>query len=297
MKLESVKTYSLPAYPTQDDVNSNPLLLKSEPARQNPLWDYGLSTALIIALQLSGCDNPGAAPVKQTTQSIQQVEADQLTTASTATSYPSQKNPLVAPVFLHGEGRGATGCVVIAPPVFLSEEDAITIIKEELAKNGIIPDHTNVLCEDTKTKVPEMGTVTRKTREGGYSFSSEIQYKDKPFTVDLTDSGKKIFIEFVSWKDSSIYDNPGYWSSVQVYDLVKLSQKIHSEIEQTSKDGIWVIFYDPMARLQRPAEKPAEQSYEEFHKTSMEMSQAQSKDLLRQQVRDFNQWLTAQKVM
>ncbi len=43
----------------------------------------------------------------------------------------------VAPIFEHGEGRGATGCVVISPPVFLSEEEALQIVKEELAKHGV----------------------------------------------------------------------------------------------------------------------------------------------------------------
>jgi hypothetical protein len=43
----------------------------------------------------------------------------------------------VAPIFKHGEGRGATGCVVMTPPVFLSEEEGMQILREELAKHGI----------------------------------------------------------------------------------------------------------------------------------------------------------------
>ena len=43
----------------------------------------------------------------------------------------------VAPIFKHGEGRGATGCIVVSPPVFLSEEEALQIVKEELAKHGV----------------------------------------------------------------------------------------------------------------------------------------------------------------
>jgi hypothetical protein len=44
---------------------------------------------------------------------------------------------VVAPIFEHGEGRGATGCVVTSPPVFLSEEEALQVIREELAKRGV----------------------------------------------------------------------------------------------------------------------------------------------------------------
>ncbi len=43
----------------------------------------------------------------------------------------------VAPVFEHGEGRGVTGCNVVTPPVFLSEEEGLQILREELAKHGI----------------------------------------------------------------------------------------------------------------------------------------------------------------
>ena len=45
-----------------------------------------------------------------------------------------QASVLVAPIFEHGKGRGATGCIVIAPPVFLSEEDARQAIEEELKR-------------------------------------------------------------------------------------------------------------------------------------------------------------------
>ena len=42
-----------------------------------------------------------------------------------------------APVFVHGDGVGASGCVMIAPPVYLSEEDALNIIFTELKKEGL----------------------------------------------------------------------------------------------------------------------------------------------------------------
>ena len=45
--------------------------------------------------------------------------------------------PAVAPIFVHGEGRGASGCIVMNPPVFLSEEEALQILGEELARAGI----------------------------------------------------------------------------------------------------------------------------------------------------------------
>ena len=50
---------------------------------------------------------------------------------------PTQTNAvaIVAPIFQHGEGRGATGCIVMSPPVFLSEEEALLVVREELGKS------------------------------------------------------------------------------------------------------------------------------------------------------------------
>ena len=50
---------------------------------------------------------------------------------------PESGKVIVAPVFEHGEGRGATGCIVVSPPVFMSEEEGMQILREELAKHGI----------------------------------------------------------------------------------------------------------------------------------------------------------------
>jgi hypothetical protein len=44
---------------------------------------------------------------------------------------------IVAPIFERGEGRGADGCMVMSPPVFLSEEAALQVIREEMAVKGV----------------------------------------------------------------------------------------------------------------------------------------------------------------
>ena len=60
-----------------------------------------------------------------------------LTGCSFAFAESEEGKITVAPIFKHGEGRGATGCVVVSPPVFLSEEEGMQILREELAKHGI----------------------------------------------------------------------------------------------------------------------------------------------------------------
>ncbi|XHR27970.1 MAG: hypothetical protein ACFUZC_18825 [Chthoniobacteraceae bacterium] len=43
----------------------------------------------------------------------------------------------VAPLFAHGKGQGAFGCVVVTPPVFLTEAEAREVIEEEAKKAGV----------------------------------------------------------------------------------------------------------------------------------------------------------------
>ena len=49
----------------------------------------------------------------------------------------AQGKLLVAPLFVHGTGRGVVGCIVVTPPAFLSEEEGAQIIREELATKGV----------------------------------------------------------------------------------------------------------------------------------------------------------------
>ena len=61
---------------------------------------------------------------------------------------------IVAPIFQHGEGRGATGCIVMSPPVFLSEEEALQVIREEMAAKGV----------QLGTNQTTVAGITRRTR-------------------------------------------------------------------------------------------------------------------------------------
>ncbi|MCZ7584672.1 MAG: hypothetical protein M5R36_15785 [Deltaproteobacteria bacterium] len=57
--------------------------------------------------------------------------------AGQATGKDKAGSAIVAPVFEHGEGRGSIGCVMVNGPVFLSEEEALAVIKTALEKRGL----------------------------------------------------------------------------------------------------------------------------------------------------------------
>lgn len=54
-----------------------------------------------------------------------------------ATFNEKEKNTLVAPIFEHGSGRGSFGCDSVAPPSFISEEEAFQVVEEEAKNYGI----------------------------------------------------------------------------------------------------------------------------------------------------------------
>src|SRR5512137_2050774 len=120
MKSKPVSKYAQPKYPTRLEIAARPALLHRH---QPPAWRKwpeltGAAGLFLLAdtARLSAADaSPKGSP------------------------NPAQTNAvaIVAPIFQHGEGRGSTGCIVMSPPVFLSEEEALQVIREEMATRGV----------------------------------------------------------------------------------------------------------------------------------------------------------------
>ena len=92
MNAQRVKRYRKPAYPTRLEALSRPELLKRNlPPGWHALPEMAGTVALFLAVN---------------------------STLQAADKKPAGAAAVVAPIFEHGEGRGATGCVVVAPPVF-----------------------------------------------------------------------------------------------------------------------------------------------------------------------------------
>ncbi|HBO43451.1 MAG TPA: hypothetical protein DD670_05880, partial [Planctomycetaceae bacterium] len=114
-----------PQYPRRGE-------LLADSASRTARWGKTASGAatFFLAISIGGCNDSPSTP-----------NASQQTLTSQEANVLSETSPprvgVVAPVFEHGEGSGSTGCIVMTPPVFLSEEEAMQIIKDELAKHGI----------------------------------------------------------------------------------------------------------------------------------------------------------------
>jgi hypothetical protein len=121
MELKPVARYDEPRYPTHRILEDHPELLRLIPRRWQgnrlALAALGMAAGIVLGSQQA---------------SAQEV-------AATGDPTPAATSPvsMVAPLFLHGEGRGSTGCVVVNPPLFLSEEEGRAVIQEELWTVGL----------------------------------------------------------------------------------------------------------------------------------------------------------------
>jgi hypothetical protein len=291
MKAQALPKYQIPQYPSKLQVQEQPQLLRRcVSTRWQKLIDAGLSGAMLAGISLSGCQNDSAQnPVLIGDSQIDSMQNPDSFTATTSTQSKILTS-LVAPIFEHGEGRGVTGCVVIAPATFISEEEAIIIIKEELAKNGIILDKENVLLEDIKIK------------PGTFDFAAlqnlKNEEKSNPLEIDLQDSTKSVNIEYVSQED---YHNLGgqiSMSTAKTIDTKNVARQVRNQIQSDTKQGIFGVFYDPIIQrimLVKPEEEKI--PIADRFKAAQEQAKTEARDMLRQQVQDFADWLKEQKVI
>ncbi len=289
MKSKPVRKYSSPKYPTRPEVAARPdLLLRHQP----PAWHKWPELTGAVGLFLLA--DTGRLPA-----------ADGSTKDSQG-SAQSKAVAIVAPVFQHGEGRGATGCIVMAPPVFLSEEEALQVIREEMAAKGVQlgTNQTTVAGITVERFVWSVPPTPADATKGTKPASPTFEIKKEPFKADAADPKKKVFVEFLSERNASRWDSErrrekGEWvvSSVQDYDLPKTAEYVAAQVRRQATDKLYFgTFYDPMAGtldFTKPlADKPS--SGGDKLAGAMENAKVESRRLLRLQVQDFLKWLQAQ---
>ena len=213
----------------------------------------------------------------------------------------SKVGTVVAPIFEHGKGRGATGCVVVAPPVFLSEEEGMQILREELAKHGVKLG-ASVTLKDVA--VPTRSEHFRVVEEpdGKRRFEEEIvedKQNAKPLTLDGADPAKRVGVEFVSRADYFELGGTRSRSTVQSYDLKGVAELLAKRVKDEGKERLYVgLFYDPVATVEREElRRETGEDWETARRRSESRRRDEAKKLLRQQAEDFAGWLKEQKVL
>ncbi len=219
-QVRKVRRQRRPGYPTRPEVARDPELLR----RHMPsAWKKSAQvTAALSLLLAAGCGNGvgshEGAPVR------------------------------VAPVFEHGEGRGSSGCIVTVPPAFLSEEDALRLISDELAKAGLSMPQRNVTLEQVLIPRVQFSGYLRRM------FGSEFMQNSFPLVADLVNSEKGVVIEYVSPANCDELGAKPSNSTVNSYDCREVAEKVGGAIRASGKaPGMtYGVFYDPMCRAEFP---------------------------------------------
>ena len=279
MKSKPVGNYASPKYPTRLEIAACPGLLQRH---QPPAWlqwpELTGAVGLFLladATRLAAADNPpadGQAPAQAVAVAI------------------------VAPLFEHGDGRGSTGCIVMSPPVFLSEEEALKVIREEMAAKGV---------QLAANPTPLAGVTVQSRWKPGVDMEQE------PFKADAADPNKQVVVEFLGQQDAGRWDcerdrekGKRTLSTAGSYDLPKTAAYLAARVKkQATKKLYFGTFYDPLAgtldyhKLEAEKPEPGQKTFAESYAEAVEAAKVESRRLLRLQVQDFLKWLKAQGVI
>ena len=292
MTIEPVKSYKAPAYPTIERYVYHP-----QEFLQNTPHSWLGNTAVMTALLAFTAGGSNCVYGQIRKPNIEQTDKK----ASDKGKYQQKEIPHVAPIFVHGDGTGAFGCVATAPPVILSEEDALQIIKNEFAKHNIVVDSTKQSITISVKKLEWVKEKPKFIKSKKMGFDGEIK-------------NLNFFIEYVSNYDYDLYEDDDYeinkngeveqwFSSVSGTHTKELAEKIREEIKKDNKLNA-AIFYDPITKMNyrenlenvntdKWTNKDWRDYYNKNHKAAIEKSH----ELLINQVTDFIDWLKNEKLL
>ncbi len=295
MMLKPVKHYKEPYYPEKKIILNNPSLLNTAPKRwaNNKSVQVALSSILLMTLTACGpkyTDTDKTASPENTVAPTAKTDVSEVDNENKTSEVT---NGYVAPIFEHGEGIGSFGCMSIAPPAFLSEEEAYQVISDEARKRGINFEKENEILKNIMLPV----TYTFPEKFIQDPDNPDIIIAEKPsktqkkgnLILDGYDHDKQIAFEFVSVSDFKgwIGDSTVH-SSVESYHCLETSKTLREGIIDKTDNKFVGVFYDPIAGI----------SIEELRKDySFDKRKELSKELLRQQFSDFLEWLKAEGVI
>jgi hypothetical protein len=273
MEIQPVKSKKAPGYPTIRSYVENPMLLsKSIPN----IWIRNkYAAATLASFILLG--NPGDTKKtkKETIVLSDQVSFDNPENTIQKNNYDPIK---VAPIFAHGDGSGAIGCIVMSPPVFISEGEALKIIIKALEDENIQMSGFNT---------PAFSFTAPAIANDCFNDDSTKNPKTKvKIKMDGYNSKYNLAIEFVSREDfAKFQSDDGCYSSVQGFNTKEAAELIRQDIIRKGRFNA-AVFYDPMPSINFDLDS----NNVSFEKLEVDASKL-AKDQLLSQVADFIHWL------
>lgn len=288
LKVSPVKSYVNPRYPTRDVIIEQPQLL----SRHMPLsWQAKQVVAgSLITFALGSAGKTALADAAQIPATGQVAVNRGIFADATEEKQPqSTVTVKVAPVFIHGEGRGATGCVAVAPPAFLSEAEARQIIEDAFAGAGIVLDKKDLAIPDVTFDKKQVRW--EKEKDGSYKEIVEVTGKTV-LKMDGYCGKRNLGYEFVSAGDYFEMGAKPSSSTVQSYDVLATARALQAKLAKHGHVNA-AVFYDPMSRIDYKYEQGARPDWQKMHLEA----KAKAREQLTAQVNDFINWLSKQKLI
>jgi len=275
--VKPVKKIAAPKYPDQYSVELDRLLLANRPLRWSAAPAVCTALSAVVMLSFTSCGKPTmgepAPPVDTTIFSD-----DDYVTMGETVAYK------FTPLFEHGAGIGVFGCVSVSAPVFLSEDDAFAIIKDEFSKLNL--NVTRDVGRIDNMLIPKLDI---------YDRNKEIETQIGSLEFDFRVENKDIVMEFVSSEDVKAWHVDGDYMSSVFEENYKEAARVLNDSLNNRYDGIvHGIFYEPGEKIQYSQDLFSKIKSE---KKLMEEARERANAELREQVRDFIAWLSAQGVI
>jgi len=282
-----VKKYAAPKYPTSTDAMHTPELLRKLPSR----WKK--NAAVVTAIGLLGA---------MTLTSCGVLKSDTGTATASPTSIPDPTDIAnylnVAPVFVHGEGTGAIGCDMVVPPVFMSEEEALAIIRNEAESGGL-----------NFNAAPPKYVATNNRAETNYSWDDQYVIGDGNVGLNLYDNESQVAVAYISMRSAEKgylpkEDGNQMFLSIAEYRPRELAELIAEDFAKQKGDTAIGVLYEPGGNWESEEHQRILDEYNNSEKDWLERNAQYESDLrllieeeLRAQVRDFIEWLQGQGII
>jgi len=270
MEPSPLRLLAAPKYPTRGEVLATPELLQKASPTSWHRDELLVAVAAAAVLSQSACVRE--APGQQRDAGQGEGQAPRALRAQTK----------VAPVFEYGQGYAAVGCMAVAPPASLSEEQALKVIRDEASKRDLALER--LLSRDFDPNSAPAASLA--------GFSG-------PLVPDLVDSERGIALEFVDRLDAVRYSGETRFGSGGTISMKKGAENISRYVREHGTTGrYFVAFYDPATRvpLNMPVWSATDMSPLRRPRLEEAMApyRALSEEDLRAQVKDFLDWLQAQ---
>jgi hypothetical protein len=209
-----------------------------------------------------------------------------------------------------------TGCVAVAAPSYMPEDEAMQVIVDELARHGITLTQRKVRWDDIVVKGCVWANAYNWVEDA--SDWNRVDIED-PLEVDGIDPAHHVAIEFLSYDDHRRFGGPCPAWEIDSHDV---ADRLRREVSRSGHDVYFASFYDPVTyvRFERihaavadmekrdgidSAASPETESgwderrsrYEKAREIAGREARAESRENLRAQVVDFVDWLRGQGVI